>query len=126
MGRQGQFKLAVQREQIAYFGVISIDVDLSDDGELTITHKYDDVLQWMDSIRFGFVYAREKLQSLGVVSTDGGLRIKIIDARWAPAIDTTQVIMAYVAAQALFDCFEVAPTPYLSFDDSTGVFGFHK
>jgi|GEM_PF-4830220 len=126
MGRQGRFKIANYDRREACFGTISIDVDFSDDAKLEIIHNYDDVLQWMDSLRFGFVYAREKLQSVGVVSSDAGIRIRIIDARWAPAIDTTQVIMAYVAAQALFDCFEVDPTPFLSFDGSTATFAFHK
>jgi hypothetical protein len=115
------FTIAIQYEEWGYFATVDIAVDLS--GTSSILVEFADAVdeQWRDALKFGIRYAWEHIGN----SCSAGLRVKVEYVEWNP-VDTTQLVVAYTAAMALWKALEVAPTRLPYVDAKEGTIAFPK
>jgi len=116
---KGYFRLAVQHDNWGYFGAVSIDVEVRLGGGIEIIFDCDD-LQWRAGVGFGLAHAYEK-----AFGGRSGAVVHVTEIR-GHDVDTTETVMAYVAANAFFDAVKAEQPAALAMDRSAGVFTFPK
>jgi hypothetical protein len=116
---KGHFRLADQHGAWGYFGAVSIDVEIRSGGGLQVTFDCDE-LQWRAGVAFGLAHAYEK-----AVRGRSEAVVRVTEVR-GHDVDTTETLMAYVAANAFFNAMKVDPPAALALDRSAGVFTFPK
>lgn len=118
----GTYRVAVQHENLGYFAVVDVDVQLlASGGELVV--EFAAPSEWQFGVQFGIAYACEK--TLFAQRTPPGVRVRVTRVE-GHAVDTTQVIAAYAAAHALCNALQVPPPPGLKLDQATGTVAFQK
>ena len=123
MKTDGKFRLATQHGNWAYFGNIELQVELLSHGtgvEIVIPVE---VWQWRTGISFGITYAYEKCTQLGRPRC--AIRVDVIRAD-GHAVDTTELVMAFVSAHALWEALNEKPIRLPSLDAAEGIFTFPK
>ena len=117
-------KLAVQIGGRGYYGKVTIEFSAEDcDGKFVV--EYDPAVSqdWRKGIAFGIAYVLEQMTFQTVAPTGGRVRVLSVHGM---IIDTTEVVMAYLAATALINALGVHPAKRPEFDKNTGMFSFPK
>jgi hypothetical protein len=119
----GRFELALQSGNWGYFGSVTVDVEIIP-GSRGLAVDYSGIdNQWRSGLGFGLAYAYEK--SVATMRGVPGARARVVEAR-GHIVDTTETVMAFVAAQAFFHAVEMPPPPGLGLDQAVGQFHFPK
>lgn len=115
--------LAQQIGSKGYFGKIRLAVEPVN--SMTITVAFDETYcqDWRIGTEFGIVYGWELYRRSQPVMK--GLRVQVVEICGKPA-DTTNLVVAFVAAHALWDALEWAPPKAPVFDPKGGCFTFSK
>ena len=116
---KGHFRLGVQDGEWGYFGVVSIDVEVTGGPEIQVSFGSRE-MRWRAGIVFGLAHAKEK-----VFGERAGDLVHVIEIR-GHEVDTTETVMAYVAANAFFDAVKAERPSALTMDKSAGAFTFPK
>ena len=118
---QATHKLSVQHGKWGYFGIVQLDVDLNPNIRgVHIEFAVADP-EWRAGVEFGITYAHEKV----IGNQPPGANVRVLEAR-GHIVDSSQVLMAFVAANAFCKAIDVAPPPGLRLDEETGKFIFPK
>lgn len=115
-------KLAVQIGGRGYYGKVTIEFSAEDcDGKFVV--EYDPAVSqdWRKGVASGIAYALEQVTGQGSVPSSGRVRVLSVHGM---IVDTTEVVMAYVAATALFKALGVDSVKKPEFDKKTGIFSF--
>lgn len=123
MGR-GEDKLAVQVGPKGYFGKVTVEAEQVDgDGEVSVAFASSISERWKSGAAFGIEYVLEHITTRTLFPTGG--RVRVLDIAGHP-VDTNNVVIAFVAAQALYKALGVQPVKKPEFDKNTGAFTFPK
>ena len=119
----GKFQLAAQHGKRGYFGSIEIEV-LADSTLRGIAVEFAcQEIEWRTGVLFGLTYAYNKTIGMGPNSI--GATVKVLELQ-GHAVDTTEIVMAFVSARAFFSAVD-APIPEgLALDRAAGSFVFPK
>ena len=123
MGR-GEDRLAVQVGPKGYYGKVTVEAEPSDrSGDVTVDFDSSISNQWKTGASFGIEYALEHVTTRTLFPN--GLRVRVLHVTGHP-VDTNSVVIAFVAANALYKALGVEPTKRPEFDKNTGTFTFPK
>lgn len=121
---RGEEKLAIQVGQKGYFGKVVVEVEFADreDNEVIVKFEGTLPLRWRSGALFGvhcvLEHVKQKLFPKG-----GYIRILCIDGK---EVDTSNVVIAFVAAHALYKALDIQPVKPPVFDQEAGTFIFPK
>lgn len=121
--RQGEFVLIQQAGSKGYYGEVRLQVELLDQRGCDIQFDTSCIEEWRIGVEFGIVYGWELFQRSHPERK--GLSVKVLKIKGQFA-DTTNLVMAFVSANALWKALEWLPPKPPSFDPKTGVFSFSK
>ena len=120
----GTARLSAQDGGKGYFALVELDATIQEgDPSLTVHFEAHDADRWREAAIVGIRNAWRQLPSKLTAKTQATVRITKVD--WQPA-DTTDIVVVYVAAQAIFDLFDVSPRQRPEFLQSFGCFLFPK
>jgi hypothetical protein len=123
MGR-GEDKLAAQIGPKGYFGKVTVEAEQVDgDGEVTVDFDPTNAKRWRSGASFGVEYVLEHITKRKLFPKGGRVRVVYIEGH---EVDTNNVVIAFVAAHALYKALGVEPAKRPAFDENTGVFSFPK
>lgn len=123
MGR-GEDKLAVQVGRRGFFGKVAVEVEpFERDGDVIVDFDPSVDKEWKSGATFGIEYALEHIATKTYLPKGGRIRVLSIGGH---AVDTTNVVIAFVAANALYKALGVLPAKRPEFDRNTGAFTFPK
>jgi hypothetical protein len=123
MGR-GEDRLATQVGPKGYFGKVTVEAEPTESGG-AVTVDFDSSIseKWKSGASFGIEYVLEHI-STRTLFPNGG-RVRVVSIGGHP-VDTNNVVIAFVAANALYKALGVQPTKKPEFDKDTGTFTFPK
>jgi hypothetical protein len=121
--KNGEFVLAKQLGSKGYYGRIRLAVEPTISRMLTVDFQAGTEQQWRSGAEFGIVYGWE-LYHRGHPAV-GGLQVRVLEIHSQP-VDTTNLVIAFVAANALWNALEWLPTRLPTFDLKNGIFSFPK
>jgi len=117
-------KLATQVGAKGYFGEVTVETEPAEDnGEVTVDFDPSIPQQWKTGASFGIEYVLEHITKRTVFPNGGRVRVLYIRGH---AVDTNNVVIAFVAANAMYKALGVSPTKKPEFDKNTGIFTFPK
>jgi hypothetical protein len=120
----GENKLATQVGAKGYFGKVTVEAKTVDgDGEVTVDFAEAIPEQWKSGASFGIQYVLEHVTKRKLFPKGGIVRVLFIEGH---EVDTNNVVIAFVAAHALYNALGVQPTKQPEFDASKGTFTFPK
>ena len=121
--RQGEHALTQQVGSKGYYGEVRLAVDLRDDPGYAIDFDRACVPEWKVGVEFGIVYGWELFRR----NCPGakGLSVKVLEIKGKPA-DTSNLVIAFVSANALWKALEWTPPKLPTLDPKTGYFTFSK
>ncbi len=123
MGR-GEDKFAVQIGPRGYFGKVAVEAAPEDrGGEVTVDFDPSVPDEWKSGASFGIGYVLEHITTQTLFPNGGRVRVLSIGGH---SVDTTNVVIAFVAANALYKALGMQPTKKPEFDRNTGSFTFPK
>ena len=123
MGR-GEEKLATQVGPKGYYGKVTVEAEPEDtDGEVTVDFDPSISERWKSGASFGIDYVLEHVTKRTLFPKGGRVRVLQIGGH---EVDTNNVVIAFVAAHALYKALGVQPTKKPEFDKETGTFMFPK
>jgi hypothetical protein len=120
---EGHFKLACQSGGKGYYGEVRLATRSVCDRGLVIDFAPGCEAHWRIGAEFGITYGWELVQFSR--SRGNGLVVTVLDIRGQP-VDTTNLVVAFVAANALWNALGSAPEHSPSFDATNGRFTFPK
>lgn len=121
---RGEFRLATQSGPKGYFGKVSLDIEPTEiDGDVVIDFDDQRARSWQSGVRFGIEYALEHIPKRKYFPK--GLRVHVNSIE-GHEVDTTNVVIAYVTANALFEALNVAPKHRPNLDPDQGLVVFPK
>jgi hypothetical protein len=123
MSKLGSFRLAAQHENWGYFGYVEMELDVLGPGDDVSVAIPEEVKSWRAGLQFGILYAYERSALLRPERRD--VRVRVIQAI-GHAVDTTEVVMAFVSAQAFWRALDESPPCGFSLDASRAMFTFPK
>ncbi len=121
--RQGEFTLFQQVGGKGYYGKVRLECEPLDHPECII--KFDTCCspEWRIGTEFGIMYGWELFRrSCPEIK---GLSVRVLEIRGQFA-DTTNLVMAFVSANALWKALDWLPPKPPSLDPKTGTFTFSK
>ena len=120
----GEHKLATQVGPKGYFGKVTVEAEALDRGG-AVTVDFDASIseEWKSGASFGIGYVLEHINTRTVFPNGGRVRILSIGGH---PVDTNSVVIAFVAANALYKALGIEPTKKPEFDKNTGTFTFPK
>src|SRR5262245_11091960 len=113
MKTHGKFRLATQHGNLGYFGNVELEVEALSNGTGVEIVLPIEVTQWRTGISFGISYAYEKCAHIG--RPQRAIRVVVIHAQ-GHAFDTTELVMAFVSAHALWEALNEKPVRVPSLD----------
>ncbi len=117
-------KLATQVGSRGYFGKVVLEAEPADqEGDVTVDFDPDQASRWRTGALFGIDYVLEHTAKKKVFPRGGRVHVQYIGGHDA---DTNNVVIAFVAANALLKALSVEPSKRPEFDEETGVFYFPK
>jgi hypothetical protein len=123
MGR-GEDKLATQVGGKGYFGKVTVEAEPEDrDGHVTVDFDPSISNDWRSGASFGIEYVLDHI-TMGTLFPNGG-RVRVLQIGGHP-VDTNNVVIAFVAAQAMYKALGIQPIKKPEFDKNTGIFSFPK
>lgn len=123
MGR-GDDKLATQIGAKGYFGQVTVEAEpLDGNGEVIVDFESATSERWRTGALFGIHYVLDHVAKRKLFPKGGRVRVLQIGGH---DVDTNNVVIAFVAAQALYKALGVQPTIRPEFDATSGTFSFPK
>lgn len=121
---QGKYRLAVQSGTKGYFGEIILDVEHGGPSS-DIEIEFDPVhaSQWQIGARFGLEYVLEHGPRRILFPEGGRIHVSRIEGH---PVDTSNAVVAYVAALALVDALGVSPRKMPQLDAENALLVFPK
>ena len=120
MKKQSKFAFLRQEGQIGYYATVILHVERQSIMEIQYGDSCDP--SWESAARFGVSYALGQL-----AKTEGDVAFRIvIEKVLGHEIDTTDVIVAYAAAHALWDAIESKSEFPIAFHAEHGTFVFPR
>jgi hypothetical protein len=117
-------QLILQVGSKGYFGKVVLEAEpAKQEGEVTIDFDPEQADRWRIGAMFGIDYVLEHIDKRKVFPKGGRVRVHYIGGH---EVDTNNVVIAFVAANALLKALSVEPTKRPEFDEETGVFRFPK
>ena len=92
-------------------------------GAITVDFDPSVSEQWKNGASFGLGYVWEHINTHTLFPN--GVRIRVLSILWQP-VDTNSVVIAFVAANALYKALGIEPTKKPEFDKNQGTFTFPK
>jgi len=121
---RGEDKLAVQVGQVGHYGTVIVEAEPVDcDGALTLDFDPSVPDKFKCAALFGIEYALEHLSQRTHFPNGGRVRVLHIGSN---PVDTKSVVIAFVAANAMYKALGIEPTKKPAFDKETGMFTFPK
>jgi hypothetical protein len=121
---RGEFKLAAQSGDKAYYGIVALDVEPDQqDGRVQIDFDAKRAANWQIGARFGIEYVLEHLPRKKLFPQ--GLKIRV-DRIQGHEVDTTSTVIAYTAAIALLRALGLENSLKPDLDPEKGWFVFPK
>ena len=120
----GKNRLAVQSGNKGYFGEVELDVERHSPGG-AIEVEFDSVgaSQWQTGAQFGIDYVLQHSSRRTLFPNGGRIHVSRIEGH---LVDTTNAVIAYVAALALIDALGVKPREMPTLDAEKGLVIFPK
>ena len=119
---RGEYKLADQIGTKGYFGKVTLETEPSEvGGEVAVCFDQPNAADWQSGAKFGIDYALEHISKRKYFPEGGRVRVLSIEGH---VVDTNNVVIAYVAAQAMFRALGIEPSKGPNFDGSSGTFTF--
>ncbi|HET6882712.1 MAG TPA: hypothetical protein VFI31_21265 [Pirellulales bacterium] len=120
----GKNRLALKSGNKGYFGEVELDVERDGDGG-AIEVDFDPVAasRWQTGARFGIDYVLEHSPRRTLFPNGGRIHVSRIEGH---LVDTTNAVIAYVAALALIDALGVQPREMPTLDVEKGLLVFPK
>ena len=123
MGR-GEDRLATQVGQLGYFGKVTVEAEPEDrNGEVTVDFDPSIPKDWQSGASFGIEYVLDHIVTRTHFPNGGRVRVLHIGGH---VVDTNNVVIAFVAANAMYKALGIEPTKKPAFDKDTGMFTFPK
>src|SRR5215212_617580 len=97
--KEGDYKLAVQKGQKAYFAYVKLAVEHTDSYGLKIDFDPLFACNWQTSVQFGIEYAWEHAPTQSLDFKGINVFVSRIEGQ---AVDTTSIVVAFVAIKALW------------------------
>jgi hypothetical protein len=120
----GEDKLAAQIGAKGYFGKVTVEAEPVDgNGEVTVDFDSTIPKRWQSGASFGIEYVLEHVTKRTLFPKGGRVFVHSIGGH---EVDTNNVVIAFVAANALCKALGVEPKKRPIFDETTGVFSFPK
>jgi len=117
--KRGSHILARRDGNHGYYASVVLEVEVSGKrGEHSIEFA-EEVGAYRAGLSFGIAYAHEKS------ALEQGIRVRVLELR-GHVVDTTEVVVAYAAAHALWDALGVTPPRELVLDARAAEFTFPK
>jgi hypothetical protein len=124
MGASVEEKLATQVGAKGYFGKVVLEAEAVDGkGEVTVDFDSAHADRWQSGARFGIDYVLEHIAKRKIFPQGGRIIVSYIGGH---EVDTTNVVIAFVTAKALFKALNIVSSKEPKFDETTGVFSFPK
>lgn len=120
---QGEYTFRHQQGAKGYYGIVRLEVTTSEGRGLTIAFDEKAALDWRIGVQFGITYGWEIFTSRQPNGKRLDVRVLEITGQ---AVDTTNLLIAFVAANALWKALEWTPPKPPAFDPKTGCFTFSK
>lgn len=120
---EGEYTLQHQRGAKGYYGKIRLRVTSQDGSGLGIHFQEQCPLNWRIGVAFGIMYGWERLQR--ELCQTNGLTVEVLEVTGQP-VDTNNLVMAFVSANALWNALGWSPSEPPVFDLQTGCFTFPK
>jgi hypothetical protein len=121
--KEGEYTLIRQSGSKGYYGTVRLAVGALDSVSMSIDFAETCGHDWRIGTQFGLMYGWE-LYRRSLPETKG-LKVRVHEIAGKPA-DTTNLVMAYVAACALWEALEWSPPKPPVFDADGGSFTFSK
>jgi len=121
----GESKLVKQVGAKGYFGKVTVQAEPLDGDTDEVIVDFDRTIpkRWQSGASFGIEYVLDHVTKRKIFPKGGRIRVLTIGGH---EVDTNNVVIAFVAAHALYDALKIQPTKQPVFDESTGVFSFPK
>jgi hypothetical protein len=120
----GEFKLVKQIGPRGFFGGVALNVEPCDnDGEVSIEFDEQCPREWRAGATFGVEYVLENIARHKLFPSGVRVHVNVIKGH---AVDTTNVVIAYVSAMALISAIGIEPYKRPDFNQETGSFIFPK
>jgi hypothetical protein len=122
----GTFELKEQRGNKGYYGKVLIEVepDNSIKGpEISFDERNAKNKEWREAARFGIQYAYTHIARRDFTASGHRIRVQRIQGH---PFDTNSLIVAYVAACALFRAFGKRESELVTFDPESGRIAFSR
>jgi hypothetical protein len=118
---EGAYELAVQHEQMGYYAVVRLEVKLVSFFQGARVTFADPATPWKAAAEFGVGYAYERTHRAGPKTL--GAEVRVREIVWQP-VDTTELLVAFAAAQAFCRAVGKAPPPTMRLEPATGAVVF--
>lgn len=120
----GEFKIADQVGPKGYFGKVTLEAEATENqGAITVNFDETNAADWQSGAAFGIEYVLEHIAKRELFPNGGRVRVSSIKGH---AVDTNNVVIAYVSAMALLKALGVEPSKRPDFNKESGVFVFPK
>jgi len=100
--------------------VVQLEVEIVDDQASIETSVPDEFARWRHGLAFGIAYACER----SVALRRKAARVRVTDVEWHNPVDTTEIVMAFVAANALWNALGETQAAAPTLNAKTGAFTF--
>jgi hypothetical protein len=124
--KQAEFKLAVQSGNRGYFGKVVLHIESNGAaGGVKVDFDPQRAADWQAGARFGIDYVLEHVSIKKLFPEGATIHV---DAIQGHPVDTTNVVVAYAAANALIRALEIelAEGKMPKLDEKNGLFVFPK
>ncbi len=121
---RGEFAIAKQAGPKGYFGKVALEVEPTEnDGAITVDFDEQRARLWQQGARFGIEYVLEHIPRRKYFPKGGRVHVDCIEGH---EVDTNNVLIAYLTANALFEALGIKPTKRPNLDEVGGLFVFPK
>jgi hypothetical protein len=121
--KHGEHALFKQVGGKGYYGKVGLTVELLDRPGLIIDFAPACTADWSVGVQFGIVYGWELFGR--AYPEAKGLSVEVVEIEGKP-VDTTNLVMAFVTASALWNALDWSPPKPPVLDAKTGCFTFSK
>lgn len=122
--RKGDFRIAKQLGPRGYFGEVALEIEAADgDGAIAVEFDPQHANRWQSGAKFGIDYVLEHLATRKFFPTGGRIFIRCIKGH---EVDTSNALIAYLAAEALRQALGANTTKRPTLDEASGDITFPK
>jgi hypothetical protein len=121
--KEGDYRLAVQKGQKSYFAHVKLTVEHTDSYELKVDFDPLFACNWQVSAQFGIEYAWEHAPTQSLDFKGINVLVSGIEGY---AVDTTSIVVAFVAMKALWKALDLSLEIIPVLDEEKGIFMIPK